>query len=97
MVVDDEPAVLDLIKSMIEPMGCEIQTMDDSRAAAERLETEKFDGVLVDVVMPHLDGFELTKRIRRSRNNREIVMLTGFDDVDTIRKGFGAGATCFLS
>ena len=51
MVVDDEPAVLDLIKSRIEPMGCEIQAMEDSRAAAERLETVKFDRALVDVVM----------------------------------------------
>lgn len=51
MVVDDESAVLDLIKSRIEPMGCEIQAMEDSRAAAERLETVKFDGALVDVVM----------------------------------------------
>jgi CheY-like chemotaxis protein len=95
MVVDDEPAALDLTKSRIETMGCEIQAMDDSRAAAERLETVKFEGALVDVVMPRLDGFELTKRIRRSRINREIpnVMLTGLDDVDTMRKGFDAGAT----
>lgn len=98
MVVDDEPDALKLFKAMVEPLGCKVLALADSREAVERLESEKFDGILVDVVMPHLDGFELTKRIRSSSLNREVpvVMLTGHDDVDTMRKGFNAGATCFL-
>ena len=98
MIVDDEQEVLELIGSMVEPLGWEVLKLSDSQEAARRLENEKFDGILLDVLMPELDGFELARRIRGSPLNRQIpiIMLTGLDDVDTMRKGFNAGATCFL-
>ncbi len=98
MVVDDEPDVLKLIGLIVKPLGWEVLTLADSQEAARRLEGEKFEGFLLDVLMPEVDGFELAKRIRRSSLNREvpIIMLTGLDDVETMRKGFNAGATCFL-
>ncbi len=98
MAVDDEPDVLRLVKTMVEPLGVEVLTVADSREAATRLEIEKFDGFLVDVQMPYVNGFELTKLVRASRFNSKtpIVMLTGHDDVDTMRQGFKAGVTFFL-
>ncbi len=98
IAVDDEPGTLELLKAMVEPLGCEVLTVGDSRDAARLIEHEKFDGVLVDVLMPHMDGFELTRCIRNSRLNRQvpIVMLTGQDDADTMRKGFNAGVSFFL-
>jgi CheY-like chemotaxis protein len=62
------------------------------------LETEKIDGLFVDVFMPHVDGLILTQRVRNSRLNRRvpIVMLTGSDDGETMRKSFEAGANFFL-
>ncbi len=98
MVVDDEPEILSLIKSMVEPLGCETLIVSDSREAAQRLQWEKFDGIFVDILMPHLDGFELTKEIRSSVLNKNVpvVMLSGLEEVGTMRRGFSAGATCFL-
>lgn len=98
MVVDDDPDVSKSIKAMLEPLGCEVLRLDDSREATLRLESEKFDGILLDAQMPHVDGFELTKLIRKSRLNRDVpvVMVTGSDNVETMRRGFKAGATCFL-
>jgi len=98
MVVDDEPDVLKLIKAMVEPLGCDVITIQDSREAAQRLTVEKVDGVFVDVRMPHIDGFELTRFIRTTARNDKvpIVLLTGLDDAQTMRKGFQAGATMFL-
>lgn len=98
MVVDDEPEVLQLIKVMIQPLRCDVLAISDSGEAARRLEAKKFDGVLLDVLMPHLDGIELARLIRKSALNRgvPIVMLTGLDDVNTTCRGFSAGATCFL-
>lgn len=99
MVVDDEPEVLKLVKTVLEPLGYEVLTEADSRQAAERLDKQKFDGVFVDVRMPNMDGFELTKRIRTSPSNARvpIAMITGFDDVESMRQGFKAGVTFFLS
>ncbi len=99
MVVDDEPAVLKLIKGLVEQLGCEVLAIADSREAALRVNTDKFDGVLLDGNMPHLDGFALTQKLRSSPANSRvpIVMLTGDGDAETMRKGFKAGITFFLS
>lgn len=98
LVVDDEPDVLTTIKALAEPYGTEVLTTADSREAAQRVNCEKFDGVFVDALMPHLDGFGLTKLIRASSSNSNvpIVMLTGSDDLQTIRRAFRAGVTFFL-
>jgi len=98
LLVDDEAKVSELMKVMLEPLGCNVVTSADSREAADQVTKQKFDGVFVDVQMPHLDGFGLTKLIRASRANARvpIVMLTALDDVETMRAGFRAGITLFL-
>lgn len=99
LVVDDEVPVLRLFKNMVEPLGYEVLALEDSREAVKRLERDKFDGFVLDVHMPHLDGYELTRRVRASALNRHapIVLVTGMNDLDAMRKGFTAGATFFLN
>jgi CheY-like chemotaxis protein len=98
MYVDDEPPVLRVFKDLVEPLGLQVVTLSDSREAALRINREKFDGVFVDARMPDPDGFELTKLVRESPSNygTPIIMLTGYNDVETMRKGFRAGVTFFL-
>lgn len=99
LIVDDEPAVLKLIKTQVETLGYEVLTIADSRQAVQRVNREKFDGIFVDARMPYVDGVELIKHIRTSPSNREapIVMLAGSDDVESMRAGFKAGITFFLT
>jgi len=99
MVVDDDPAALDLIKALTEPLDYEVLALTDSRQAAECVNQQRFDGILVDVQMPNLDGFELTSLIRASRSNSRvpIVMITGSEDVDTMHQGYKAGVTFFIN
>lgn len=98
LVVDDEQPILDLLKANLEPLGANVTATSESPEAARIVETKKFDGVILDVCMPELDGLELTRRVRASRLNRKVpvVILTGMDDVETMRKAYLAGATCFL-
>ncbi len=98
LFIDDEPDVLKLFKTLVEPLGCEVLALADSDEAAQRLKREKFDGVFVDARMPQLDGFELTRTARESQMNSQvpIVMLTGSNDAATMRRGFEAGVTFFL-
>jgi len=99
-MVDYDPQILDLARAVVDSLGwCEIHTLMDSREAAKRLETEKFDGVIVDVQMPGLDGFELVKRVRAAGPNSgiPIVMFTEVEDLDAMRKGFKAGVTFFMA
>ena len=98
MAVDDEPAVLDPLKIMLEARGYEVLAINDSREALKRLEVEKVEGLFVDVNMPHLNGFELTQAVRTLKLNGQvpIAMLTGSDDAETMRKGFDMGISFFL-
>ncbi len=98
LLVDDEPEVCRLVKTMVEPLGVEVRTSSDSQEAAIILANEKFDGIMLDIAMPKMDGFELTRKIRSTPPNQQapIIMITGFDDVDTIRRAFEAGATFFI-
>jgi CheY-like chemotaxis protein len=98
LVVDDESSTLQVLKAVLEPLSCNVTALTDSEQAAQRIEEQKFDGIIVDVHMPAPDGFELTRRVRASALNKRapIVLLTGMDDVQTMREGFKAGATCFL-
>jgi CheY-like chemotaxis protein len=99
LVVDDERVTLEVFKTVVGSLGYDVVALLDSREAAQRIMTEKFDLIAVDVRMPHMDGFELTERIRNSRSNRgvPILMFTGYDDVETMRRGFAAGVTFYLA
>jgi len=98
LVVDDEPEICRMIKAMVEALGVEAHTSSDSLEAAMILERDKFDGVMLDVAMPGLDGFQLARRIRATPLNRQapIIMMTGLDDVETMRRAFEAGVTLFI-
>ena len=99
MVVDDDPAALELVQALVEPLGYEVLALTDSRQAAECVNEQKFDAIFVDVQMPNLDGFELTQLIRASRSNSgiPIVMITALEDIETMRQGYKAGVTFFLT
>ncbi len=98
MVVDDDPITLSMVKSHLARLEAQPFLFEDSRLASERLASERFDLFIVDARMPHLDGFELTRRIRASRLNAAVpvVMLTASDDGQTMREGFKAGISFFL-
>lgn len=98
LAVDDEQDILKLFRSLVEPLGYEVELIQDSREAARRILRQKFDAIFLDAHMPHLDGFELAERIRSSPSNKHvpIAMLTASADAETMRKAFRAGVTTFL-
>lgn len=98
LIVDDEPSVLQYLKATLQPLAEDIVAVQNSDEALEQLDQQRFDGVILDVMMPNLDGFEVTRRARASTLNSRspIALLTGYDDAQTMIKGFKAGASCFL-
>jgi CheY-like chemotaxis protein len=99
MIVDNELITLKLMRSIMAPLGHQVLTVQDSRQAAERGETQKFDVVFADMRLADLDASELTRRIRNSQLNREtaIVMISATDEIEALRNAFGAGATLVLT
>ena len=98
LVVDDEPAVCELLQAVLSAAGMEAQALTSSAQAAARLKQEKFDAVFLDVHMPPPDGMELARQMRAAGFNQRtpIVMITGDDDPAVLARGFEAGASFFL-
>lgn len=98
MVVDNDPEILKLIRNVVEPLGYETLTLTDSLEAAQRVKRQRFDGVLLNAQMPHLDGYSLTREIRSSPSNNTvpIATLTSGNDIKGMRAAFRVGVTCFL-
>src|SRR6267378_5654898 len=99
MVVDDEPLSPKLIRSLAAPLDHTVLAFEDSQAAGQRAESQRFDVAFVGMGTPQLDGLELARRIRKSPLNLEttIVMLGATGDIGSLRKAFGEGADFVLT
>jgi len=81
MVVDDEPAVLELERVILEPAGYRVLRMHDGASAVALLETEApLDLSIADLRMPTMGGAEMVRRIRRTRPDLKVLYVTGYID-----------------
>jgi CheY-like chemotaxis protein len=98
LVVEDDPASLELMAEVLGSLEAEVRPVRDSQDAAVLVNQEKFDGVFLDLEMPNLDGFALAQMVRTSSWNKStpIVIVTGRDQRDTMHQAFATGATFFL-
>jgi two-component system response regulator VicR len=76
MVVDDEPDTVDLIKLVLETEGFEVVSAYSGMECLEKLEIEKPAAVLLDIMMPEMDGWEVFKKIREKYEDLPVAMLT---------------------
>ncbi|MSQ60141.1 MAG: response regulator [Betaproteobacteria bacterium] len=100
LVVDDQPANLLLAKRILNAEGFQyVTTLSDPRQVEEEYRRERFDLVLLDLNMPHLDGFEVMERLRaiEQDNYLPILVLTALDDSETRLRALRSGAKDFLS
>lgn len=98
LVVDDNIPVLELVSEVLTLHNVDVYPLSDSQQAATVIGTERFDGIFLDLAMPKMDGFELTRRIRQSGANMRtpIVIVSGLEERQTVHRAFSAGATFFL-
>ncbi|CAA9219719.1 Two-component system sensor histidine kinase/response regulator hybrid [uncultured Coleofasciculus sp.] len=97
LVVDDSPDNLFLVQTILEEEGYEITLAEDGRVALQHIESSPPDLVLLDVMMPDMDGFEVTRRIRENPNLpfMPILLITAFDQPSVV-KGLDTGADDFI-
>jgi signal transduction histidine kinase len=98
LIVDDDPVVCALMRATLENDGFSIIEASDGFAGCELCERHRPDLLLVDVVMPRLDGYELCRELRRRPQSAyvPIVVVTSLDDVPSIARAYDAGATDFI-
>jgi DNA-binding response OmpR family regulator len=98
LVVDDDPVMRVLIRRALEKGGFVVHEAENGRAGVERFALLQPDILLLDVLMPELDGFSACREIRAMVQGARtpIVMLTGLDDVESVDRALEAGATDFI-
>ena len=87
LVVDDDQGISRTLQEMLEMDGCLVEVAEDGKRALEKLALAPFDLVLSDVVMPHMDGYELYRQVQKKYPELPVLMMTAFHyDKDHIIK-----------
>jgi signal transduction histidine kinase len=99
LVVDDDPVVRALMRTSLEGDGFAVREAEDGEEALTLCAQHRPDLMVVDVVMPRLDGYALCReiRVRPDLAYVPILMATGLDDVNSITQAYEAGATDFIA
>jgi len=99
LCVDDEPLNLMVLEGVLVPKGYEVITAAGGGKALDIIRKQKIDIVLLDVMMPEMNGFEVCKKIKENERYRDIpvVMITSLASKEDRIKGIEAGAEDFIS
>ena len=96
LIVEDEVAIADLEKDYLELSGFEVEIENDGTKGLERALHEEFDLFILDLMLPGVDGFEICKKIRETKNTPILMVSAKKDDIDKIR-GLGLGADDYIT
>lgn len=96
LIIEDEVSIAELEKDYLELSGFEVEIENDGDRGLQRSLTENFDLILLDLMLPGTDGFEICKQIRSTRNTPVIIVSAKKDDIDKIR-GLGLGADDYIT
>ena len=99
LVVDDDPDILKLEKAYLEQEGYKVITANNGEEAKQLFKNQDFDLVMLDVMMPGIDGFELSKWIRenKAKGKVPIIFVSAKGDEESIKTGFKSGGALYLS
>jgi putative two-component system response regulator len=99
LVVDDQAQNIELLEAYLVPQGYEIVKAANGEEALGKLSDNQIDLILLDVMMPGMDGFEVTRRVRQDNTHRllPIILVTALRDTEDRVKGIEAGCDDFIS
>lgn len=99
MIVDDDPSILVTVRTLLEPWGLKVTTLNNPQQFWQELETSSPDLLILDVEMPYMNGIELCQIVRSDArwSDLPILILTVHNDADTVNQVFKIGADDFVS
>jgi len=97
LVVDDDQAILTLLKYNLTKEGYEVETAIDGQEALDTALSVSFDFILLDIMLPKLDGIEVTKKLRQEKVTTPIIMLTARDEETDKIIGLELGADDYIT
>ena len=98
VIAEDEPQIANLIKFWLEKTGCEVLWGENGKLALELINENKPDLVILDVMMPIMDGFEVLRLMKEEEETSDIpvIMLTARSMEADVLKGFDSGAVDYM-
>lgn len=97
LIIEDEKLLADSLKALLEKKGFDVECVYDGESGAEYAETGVYDLLILDVMMPRMDGFEVARSVRAKRCGTPILMLTARSGLEDRIRGLNAGADYYLT
>ncbi|MDX2471009.1 MAG: diguanylate cyclase [SAR324 cluster bacterium] len=99
LVVDDHPENLIVLKAVFKKQGYQIETAEDGPSALKALDKFSYDLILLDIMMPGMDGFEVCRRIKAesSTKNTPVIFITAKTDFESVVQGYEIGAVDYVT
>jgi two-component system, OmpR family, response regulator len=97
LVVDDEPNIRELVQVALQFHGCAVTTAGTGKDALRQAETDRPDLIVLDVVLPDLDGFEVCRRLRSGGNEVPVIFLTARDTSSDTVTGLALGGDDYVT
>lgn len=97
LIIEDEKLLADSLKAMLEKKGFDVETVYDGESGAEYAELGVYDLLILDVMMPKMDGYAVARQVRAKRCATPILMLTAKSSLEDRIQGLNAGADYYLT
>ena len=97
LYVDDEDSLRFLVREQLSAEGFDVAVAADGPSALDNLKKHKYDVVLLDILMPGMDGFGVLKEIRKDKQHPRVIMLTGVNEVSTAIESVKNGASDYVT
>jgi DNA-binding response OmpR family regulator len=102
LLVEDDPFLIDIYQKKLRDSGFEVEVAKDGEKALEILREKNFDLMLLDIVLPKIDGWKILEEIRDMKKEKKdleemkIVIWSNLGEKEDVKKGFSLGATSYL-
>lgn len=98
LVIDDEPEITDIIEAYLSNSGYTVMVENSSVMGIERAKTSHPDIILLDIMMPYMDGYEVCEEMRKNESTKKIpvLFLTGKEPTDDAGKTWDVGGNMFI-
>src|SRR6202022_4721420 len=97
LIVEDEPEMAGLLSRGLQEEQYEVSVARDGQAALELSAAEKFDVILLDLMLPRINGLEVARQLRHREKETPVLMLTARDSLSDVGNGLAAGADDYLT
>lgn len=97
LVIEDDKLLADSIRDLLAPKGFEVEAVYDGESGAEYAELGIYDLLILDVMMPKLNGYQVARAVRAKRCATPILMLTAKSGLEDRIEGLNAGADYYLT